>query len=108
MRDGHGEVDVSHALAAHDGARNLDAALFTNYPFISNAAVFAAVTLVVALGAENLFVEERVLFGPLGAVVDGLRLGNLAVRPLEYALGAGGDPHQLDVEREPAQGVEQN
>ncbi len=89
---------MAHALAAHDGARNLDAALFTNYPFISNAAVFSAVALVVALWAEDFLIEERVLFRTLGAVVDGFRLGDLAVRPLEYALGrCGAYAHRVKV-----------
>src|SRR3989338_6639165 len=66
VRHGDREVDVAHALAAHDGAGNLDAALLADDALIADAAVFAAIALVVALGAENLFVKQRVLFGPLG------------------------------------------
>jgi hypothetical protein len=56
--DRHGQVDVAHALAAHDGARYLDAALLADDALVADAAVFAAVALVVALGAEDLFVKE--------------------------------------------------
>src|SRR3989344_1931749 len=90
------EVHVAHALAADNRARNLDAALLADDTLIAYAAVFAAVALVVAVGAEDLFVEQRGLFRTLGAVVDGLGLGDLAVRPLEDTLGArGADAHRV-------------
>ena len=81
------EVDVAHPFAAHDGARYLDTAFLTDDAAEADAAVFAAVTFVVLLGPEHALIEEAVLLGALGTVVDGLRLRYLAVRPLRYALG---------------------
>ena len=42
------ELDVAHALAANDGARDFDAALLADDALVADAAVFAAVTFVVA------------------------------------------------------------
>ena len=58
MRDGYGEVHMAHALAAHNGAGNLNAALLADDTFVADAAVFAAVALVVTLGAEDLFIKQ--------------------------------------------------
>ena len=55
---GDAELDVAHALAANDGARDFDAALFADDALVADAAVFAAVTFVVLLGTEDLLVEE--------------------------------------------------
>jgi hypothetical protein len=80
---------VAHALAAHDRARDLDAALIADDALVADALVLAAVALVVLLRAEDLLVEEAVLLRALGAVVDGLGLRDFAVRPLEDALRRG-------------------
>ena len=73
------EVDVAHALAAHDGTSDLHAALFTDDPSEADTAVFTAVTLVILFRTEYALVEKTVLLGALGAVVDGLRLCDLTV-----------------------------
>ena len=79
MRDRSREVDVAHALTAHDRARDLHTALFTDDASETDTAVFTAVTLVVLLGTEYALVEKTVLLGTLGAVVDSLRLCDLTV-----------------------------
>src|SRR3989344_1582694 len=87
MGDGCHELDVAHALTTHDGARNLNTAFVADDALVADTLVLAAVTLVVLLGAEDLLVEEPVLLGALGAVVDGLGLGHFAVAPRKDALG---------------------
>ena len=82
VRDGRGELDVAHALAAHLRARDLDAAALTDDALEADALVLAAVALPVLRGTEDLLAEQAVLLGLERAVVDRLGLLDLAVRPL--------------------------
>ena len=81
VRDRRGEVDVAHALAAHLRLDDLDAALLADDAAVLHALVLAAVALVVLGRTEDLGAEEPVALRLEGAVVDGLRLLHLAVRP---------------------------
>ena len=81
MRDGRGEMDVSHALAPHLCARDFHAAAVADDAAMSYLLVLAAVALPVLCGTEDALAEQPVLFGTQRAVVDGLRLDDLAVRP---------------------------
>ena len=81
MGDGGREFDVAHALATHLGARDFHAAAFAHDPLESRALVLAAGALPIARGAEDPLAEEPVSFGLECAVVDGLGLLHLAVRP---------------------------
>ena len=76
-----GQLDVPHALAAHLGAGDLHAALIADDALETHALVFAAGAFEVLDGAENALAEKPVALGLERAVVDGLRLGNLAVGP---------------------------
>ena len=87
MRDRPGELDVAHALAAHLGERDFDAALLADHAAVLEALVLAAQALVVLDRAEDLGAEEAVALRLEGAVVDGLRLLHLAVRPRADLLG---------------------
>ena len=78
---GSGELDVAHALAAHLGAGDLDAAALADDALEAHALVLAAVALPVPGGTEDLLAEEAVTLGLERAVVDGLRLLDLAVAP---------------------------
>ena len=80
--DRGGELDVAHPLPAHLGPGHLDAAALTDDALEADALVLTAVALPVAGGTEDLLAEEPVLLRLEGAVVDGLRLLDLAVRPL--------------------------
>src|SRR6266545_2136056 len=75
------ELDVPHALAAHLGARHLDAALVADDPLVADPLVLAAVALPVTGRAEDALVEEPILFRPQRAVVDRLGLRHLTARP---------------------------
>src|SRR6185503_9112416 len=81
VRDGRGQVDVAHALAAHLGPRDLDAAALADDALVADALVLAAVALPVLGGTEDALAEEPVLLGLQRAVVDGLRLRDLARAP---------------------------
>ena len=58
---GDGQLDVAHALAAHLGARHLDAALVADDALVADALVLAAVALPVLGGTEDVLAEEAVL-----------------------------------------------
>ncbi len=81
VRDRAGQIDMTHALAAHLGQRDLDAALLAHDAAMLQALVLAAQALVVADRAEDLGAEQAVALGFEGTVVDGLRLLDLAVGP---------------------------
>ena len=89
VRDGRGEVDVAHALAAHLLAGHLDAAALADDALVADALVLAAVALPVLGGTEDALAEEAVLLGLERAVVDGLGLGHLTVRPAVDLLRGG-------------------
>ena len=78
---GSGELDVAHALTTHLGAGHLDAAALADDALEAHALVLAAVALPVPGGTEDLLAEEAVTLGLERAVVDGLRLLDLAVAP---------------------------
>ena len=100
--DGSGQLDVAHPLTAHLGASDLDAAALTDDALEADTLVLAAVALPVPGRTEDLLAEESVLFGLEGAVVDGLRLLDLAVGPLTDVVSGGqADPQlveEVDVE----------
>ena len=79
--DRGGQLDVAHALAPDLGAGHLDAAALADDALEPDALVLAAVALPVLGRPEDLLAEEAVLLGTQGAVVDGLRLLDLAVGP---------------------------
>src|SRR5262249_24102601 len=81
VRDRRGQRDVTEALTAHLGLNHLDAALFAHDAAVLHALVLAADALVVLDRAKDLGAEQAVAFRLERAVVDGLRLLDLAVRP---------------------------
>ena len=81
VRSGAGQLDMSHALAAHLGLRHFHAALLADHAAMLQALVLAAQTLVVLHGPEDLGAEQAVAFRLEGPVVDGFRLLHFAVRP---------------------------
>ncbi|GAA3143700.1 hypothetical protein GCM10017687_70610 [Streptomyces echinatus] len=91
-----------HPLTTHLGARDLDATALTDDALEADALVLAAVALPVPGRTEDLLAEESVLFGLERAVVDGLRLLDLAVAPLaDVVSGCQTDPElveEVDVE----------
>src|SRR5262245_57122919 len=68
-------------LAAHLGQRHFDSALLADHAAMLESLVLAAQALVVLDRPENLGAEQAVAFRFEGAIVDGLRLLHLAVRP---------------------------
>ena len=85
--DRSGQLDVAHPLTAHLGAGHLDAAALADDALEADALVLAAVALPVPGGTEDLLAEEPVLLRLQGAVVDGLGLLHLTVRPLADVVG---------------------
>ena len=81
VRNGRGQLDVAHALAAHLRLRDFDAALVADDAAVLHPLVLAAEAFPVGDRAEDLRAEEAVALRFEGAVVDRLRLGDFAVRP---------------------------
>src|SRR5205823_8519663 len=81
VADRRRQLDVAHALAAHLGPRHLDAALVADDALVAVALVLSAVALPVPGGAEDALAEKTVALRAERAVVDRLRLRDLAVRP---------------------------
>src|SRR5690606_25391231 len=59
------ELDVAHALAAHNGARDLHSAFLADDALVADASVLAAVALEIPVRTEDLLVEEAVSLGAL-------------------------------------------
>src|SRR5512134_912969 len=72
---------MAHALAPHLGLSHLDAALLADHAAMLQALVLAAQALVVLDRPEDLRAEQAIAFRLERAVVDRLRLLDLAVRP---------------------------
>src|SRR5690242_4510754 len=89
MADGRGELDVAHALAPYLGTGDLHAALVADDALEAHTLVLAAVALPVLRRTEDALAEQAVLLGLKRAVVDRLRLGDLAVAPRADLLRAG-------------------
>ncbi len=75
------QLDVPHALAAHGGLGDFDAALFADDAAVLHALVLAAQALVVLHRTEDLGAEQAITLGLESPVVDGLRLLDLAKGP---------------------------
>ena len=86
VRDGGGQVDVAHALAAHLLAGHLDAAALADDALVADSLVLAAVALPVLRRTEDALAEETVALGLERAVVDRLGLRDLAGRPVANLL----------------------
>ena len=79
--DRRGELDVTHPLAAHLGASDLDATALTDNALEAHPLVFATRALPVPGGAEDALAEQALLLRLEGAVVDRLGLLDLAEAP---------------------------
>ncbi len=86
VRDRRGELDVAHALAPDARQRHFDRALFADDALVLHALVLAAQALVILDRPEDAGAEQAVALGLEGAVVDGLRLFDLAVGPRQNLL----------------------
>ena len=89
VRDGRSKFDVAHAVAAHLGARNLNAAALADDVLETDALVLAARALPVLGRTKDLLAEKTVLLRLEGAVVDGLGLLYLSPRPTANLVGRG-------------------
>src|SRR5579863_2675688 len=89
MRDRRGQRYVAHALAAHARQRDFDAAFFADDALVFHPLVLAAQALIVLDWTEDARAEQAVALRLEGAVVDGLRLLDLAEGPGKDLLRAG-------------------
>ena len=81
VRAGGCQLDVAQALATDLRQRNFHSALVADHASVLHALVLAAETLPVGDRPEDPSAEQAIAFRLEGAVVDGLGLGDFAVRP---------------------------
>src|SRR5262249_4956072 len=79
--DGRSELDMAHAVAPYFLHGHFDAAFLADDALVLHALVLAAQALIVLHRPENARAEQSVALRLEGAIVDGLRLFNFAVRP---------------------------
>ncbi len=89
VHDRGGQFDVPHALAADAAMGDLDAAAVADHALVLHAAILAAGALPVLFRAEDALAEQAVLFGAIGAIVDGFRLFDFAEGPRANVMRAG-------------------
>ena len=99
--DGHGQLDVAHALAAHAGEGHLDAAAVADDALVLDALVLAAGAFPIPGGTENALAEETTFFRLEGPVIDRLGILYLAMAPLADGI-RGGDGNRDLVEADGA------
>src|SRR5271155_3900906 len=88
---------MAHALAPHARQRHLDRALLADDALVLHALVLAAQALVILDRPEDARAEQAVALGLEGAIVDGLRLFDLAVGPGQNLFRArDGDPDLVE------------
>ena len=87
VRNGRRQFDVAHSLSADFGTGDFHAAFLADVALVFDSFIFSAMAFPVLHRPEDLFAEQTVAFGLLGAVVDRLRLGDLAVRPFSDFFG---------------------
>src|SRR5438309_9431718 len=87
VRNGRGQLDVAHALAADFGLRDFDAALVADDTAMLHPLVLAAEAFPIGDRAEDLGAEQTVALRLERAVVDGLGLRHLAEGPRADLLG---------------------
>src|ERR1035437_3301954 len=87
MRAGRSQFNVAEALTADLGEGYLYAALIADHAAVLHALVLAAETLPIGYRPENARAEQTIALRLEGAVVDGLRLGDFAVRPTADLFG---------------------
>src|SRR5450432_3679726 len=91
------QFDMAHALAPDPAQRHFDRALFADDALVLHALVLAAQALVVLDRPEDARAEQAVTLRLEGAVVDGLRLLDFAVRPRQNLLrGRDRDPDLVE------------
>ena len=81
MSAGRGQINVAHALAAHFGLRDFNAAFFADHAAMLQAFVFAAQAFVVLDRAKNFGAKQAITLRLEGAVVDRLWFFDFAKRP---------------------------
>src|SRR5204862_5852853 len=86
VRNGRGQVDVTHALAPDLLPRHLDAAALADDALVADALVLPAIALPVLRRTEDALAEQTVALGLERAVVDRLGLRYLAGRPVANLL----------------------
>ena len=86
MGYGHYELDVTSTLTTYLLLGNLYTTTVADDTLITDALVLTAGTLIVLGRTEDALAEQTVAFGLIGAIVDGLRLGDLTERVLKDLL----------------------
>ena len=87
MGYGHNELDVTSTLTTYLLLGNLYTTTVADDTLIADALVLTAGALIVLGRTKDTLAEQTVALGLVGAIVDGLRLGDLTERVLKDLLG---------------------
>ena len=82
MADRSRQLDVTHAMPAHLGVGDFDAAALANDAAMANPLVLAAMAFPILGGPKNLFAEKTFALWLVGTIVNGFWLHYLARRSL--------------------------
>ena len=100
VRDGHGQLDVAHALAAHARQRHFHAATVADDALVLDALVLSAGALPVLGRTEDALAEEAALFRLEGAIIDRLGVLDFAFAPgTDGVRGRDGDADLVETDR---------
>jgi hypothetical protein len=80
---------MAHAVTAHLGLSDFNAATFANNAAVADTFVLLAIALPVTGGSKNALAKQTSHFGLECAVVDRFGLGDLATGPAQNALRRG-------------------
>ena len=81
MRDRRSKLDMAHALTAHLGNRNFNAALFADDALILHALILTAQALIILYRTKDARAEQAIALWLKSAVIDGFWLFDFAKRP---------------------------
>jgi hypothetical protein len=79
VRNWHCQANVAHALPAHNALGNQLAVLVNGSFTAANSFIFGIVGVNVLNRPEDTLTEQAIAFRLLSTVVNGFRLGNLAM-----------------------------
>src|SRR5262249_31012840 len=101
MRTRACQFDMTETFAAYFRLCHFNAALIADHASMLHALVFAAETFPVGHRTEHFDAEKPIAFRLKGTVIDGLRLGDFAMRPRKYLFRRGKtDTNCLKIRRE--------
>jgi hypothetical protein len=87
MYDRYDQFDMAHALTTNFLLCYFYPTAITNNTFVTDTLIFTTVTLIILYRAKDSLTEQTIAFRLVRPVVNGFRLQNFTVRPLQDIIG---------------------